>query len=106
VPNPADPPRGCLFNTRCRLAFDRCLIEEHRYGAPRPPRRLLPGPAGERAGACALAPESSHCWHTHVMDALMLTPPAPTAPCTSVLPQSTRFIDPDPSGLTVSVVRP
>jgi oligopeptide transport system ATP-binding protein len=28
VPNPANPPRGCRFNTRCPHAFDRCFQEE------------------------------------------------------------------------------
>jgi oligopeptide/dipeptide ABC transporter ATP-binding protein len=28
VPNPANPPHGCRFNTRCPLAFDRCFQEE------------------------------------------------------------------------------
>jgi oligopeptide/dipeptide ABC transporter ATP-binding protein len=28
VPNPAHPPRGCNFNTRCPFAFDRCFVEE------------------------------------------------------------------------------
>jgi oligopeptide/dipeptide ABC transporter ATP-binding protein len=45
VPNPADPPRGCRFNTRCPLAFDRCFVEE-------PPLMELAG--GHRA-ACFLA---------------------------------------------------
>lgn len=28
VPNPANPPKGCNFNTRCPLAFERCFKEE------------------------------------------------------------------------------
>jgi oligopeptide/dipeptide ABC transporter ATP-binding protein len=45
VPNPAHPPKGCNFNTRCPFAFDRCFVEE-------PPLNDL-GP-GHRA-ACFLA---------------------------------------------------
>ena len=26
-PSPFDPPRGCAFHPRCRLAFDRCRVE-------------------------------------------------------------------------------
>ena len=45
VPNPADPPKGCRFNTRCPLAFERCFQEE-------PPLAALG--RGHRA-ACFLA---------------------------------------------------
>jgi peptide/nickel transport system ATP-binding protein len=48
VPNPAAPPAGCRFNTRCPLAFDRCFAEE-------PP--LAAVDAGHRA-ACFLAGET------------------------------------------------
>lgn len=30
VPNPANPPSGCRFHTRCPFVFDRCRIEEPR----------------------------------------------------------------------------
>jgi oligopeptide transport system ATP-binding protein len=30
VPNPADPPPGCTFHTRCPIALDRCRIESPR----------------------------------------------------------------------------
>ena len=49
VPNLADPPKGCSFNTRCLHAFERCFREE-------PPLYELG--RGQRA-ACFLAePES------------------------------------------------
>jgi oligopeptide transport system ATP-binding protein len=28
VPSPANPPKGCNFNSRCPIAFDRCFQEE------------------------------------------------------------------------------
>ncbi len=28
IPSPANPPKGCRFNTRCPFVFDRCRIEE------------------------------------------------------------------------------
>ena len=27
VPSPANPPQGCVFNTRCPKVFDRCCVE-------------------------------------------------------------------------------
>ncbi len=31
IPNPADPPVGCNFNTRCPIAVDKCFKEEPVY---------------------------------------------------------------------------
>jgi oligopeptide/dipeptide ABC transporter ATP-binding protein len=39
LPDPADPPRGCLFHTRCRYAVDRCRTE------PPALREIQPGRA-------------------------------------------------------------
>ncbi len=36
VPSPANPPRGCVFHTRCPVAFDRCNEEVPEY------REVLP----------------------------------------------------------------
>ena len=56
VPNLADPPNGCSFNTRCPHAFDRCFQEE-------PPLYELGG--GQRA-ACFLAePQAIQKENTH-----------------------------------------
>jgi oligopeptide transport system ATP-binding protein len=27
VPSPANPPKGCVFNTRCPRVFDRCNVD-------------------------------------------------------------------------------
>jgi dipeptide transport system ATP-binding protein len=43
LPSPLDPPKGCVFSTRCPLAIDRCRIE-------RPELRLVDG----RMVACHL----------------------------------------------------
>jgi oligopeptide/dipeptide ABC transporter ATP-binding protein len=39
LPNPLDLPTGCLFNTRCPLAFDRCFAERPEL-TPRGPEHL------------------------------------------------------------------
>jgi oligopeptide transport system ATP-binding protein len=31
IPNPANPPKGCNFNTRCPIAEERCFMEEPVY---------------------------------------------------------------------------
>jgi len=45
VPDPANPPPGCRFHTRCEFVFDRCRTEE-------PP--LIPLPGGRCEAACWL----------------------------------------------------
>ena len=37
IPNPANPPPGCPFNTRCPIAQERCVVEEPKW------RELTPG---------------------------------------------------------------
>jgi oligopeptide transport system ATP-binding protein len=37
VPNPADPPKGCPFNTRCPLAVDLCYHQDPEW------RQVVPG---------------------------------------------------------------
>jgi oligopeptide/dipeptide ABC transporter ATP-binding protein len=54
IPNPAHPPEGCRFNTRCPLAFDRCFKEEPQLADLGRGHRAAcflakPEPAGENA---------------------------------------------------------
>ena len=44
LPNPLDLPEGCLFNTRCPYAFERCFAER--------PELTLRGP--QHSAACHL----------------------------------------------------
>ena len=46
VPDPADPPTGCRFQTRCPMVMDRCREEE--------PVLAAPPDGGSRAVACWL----------------------------------------------------
>ena len=36
LPSPLDPPKGCVFSTRCPYVTERCRVE-------RPAKRLLDG---------------------------------------------------------------
>jgi peptide/nickel transport system ATP-binding protein/oligopeptide transport system ATP-binding protein len=62
LPDPAEPPSGCLFHTRCRYVVDRCRTEQpqlREIGAPRQsrtvrchlPLTILSPPATEPAPA-------------------------------------------------------
>jgi peptide/nickel transport system ATP-binding protein len=61
VPNPADPPHGCRFNTRCPLAFDRCFAEEPplvELGAGHHAACFLAQPAAPAVGSAVPAERS------------------------------------------------
>jgi oligopeptide/dipeptide ABC transporter ATP-binding protein len=47
IPDPANPPRGCSFHSRCRYAMERCRTE-------RPELVVRTTPGGERDAACHL----------------------------------------------------
>jgi oligopeptide/dipeptide ABC transporter ATP-binding protein len=49
-PSPTDPPDGCRFHPRCRLAGERC-------GSEQPALRTLPGERG-RVAACHYAEQA------------------------------------------------
>jgi oligopeptide transport system ATP-binding protein len=49
-PSPTDPPSGCRFHTRCRLARDRCSTDQP---------ALRPFPDDERVVACHFAEEAT-----------------------------------------------
>jgi peptide/nickel transport system ATP-binding protein len=60
LPNPANPPKGCHFNTRCPFAFDRCFVEEpplYHLGARHRAACFLAEP-GSEATARQTAPPS------------------------------------------------
>ncbi|MFQ5421392.1 MAG: oligopeptide/dipeptide ABC transporter ATP-binding protein, partial [Anaerolineae bacterium] len=40
VPNPANPPQGCPFNTRCPIAIAQCFQEEPEWRELRPGHRV------------------------------------------------------------------
>jgi oligopeptide/dipeptide ABC transporter ATP-binding protein len=66
IPDPSNPPIGCRFHTRCRLAFDRC-------GAEVPP--LIPvGP--QRLSACWLRLPQVARLHEPTLEAVALESPA------------------------------
>jgi oligopeptide transport system ATP-binding protein len=58
VPSPADPPPGCVFNTRCPKVFDRCLVEVPRLLDQGRGRRVACHLHDHQPGAVASAPRT------------------------------------------------
>ncbi len=47
LPSPLNPPSGCVFHTRCPLAFDKCRVDDPPLGVQARPRSRLLGRAAK-----------------------------------------------------------